>query len=80
MISSGLALGEVLVVLATLGALGLIAVVIVAVTRRGAAAVAPSGPGWYPDPSRSGAGWRWWDGKAWTEHTELNHPTPERSA
>ncbi len=24
-------------------------------------------PGWYPDPS--GAGQRYWDGTAWTEHT-----------
>jgi hypothetical protein len=24
--------------------------------------------GWYPDPWQQ-AGWRWWDGKAWTAHT-----------
>ena len=24
-------------------------------------------PGWYPEPS-AGAGLRWWDGSAWTEH------------
>ncbi|HTO01251.1 MAG TPA: DUF5684 domain-containing protein [Microthrixaceae bacterium] len=30
---------------------------------------APAGPvaGWYPDPS-GGAGLRWWDGTAWTDH------------
>ncbi|WP_309139028.1 DUF2510 domain-containing protein [Nocardia cyriacigeorgica] len=25
-------------------------------------------PGWYPDPQRV-ASWRWWSGKAWTDHT-----------
>jgi uncharacterized protein YxjI len=29
----------------------------------------PPPPGWYPDPS-GGAGTRWWDGQAWTEHVQ----------
>ncbi len=27
------------------------------------------GPGWYPDPW-GGVGYRWWDGKNWTEHVQ----------
>jgi hypothetical protein len=32
-------------------------------------------PGWYPNPSGE-AGYRWWDGRAWTEHVR----GPERQA
>jgi hypothetical protein len=27
-------------------------------------------PGWHPDPSNPGAALRWWDGRAWTAHTQ----------
>jgi hypothetical protein len=27
-------------------------------------------PGWHPDPSNPSAGFRWWDGTAWTNHTQ----------
>jgi hypothetical protein len=40
-------------------------------TEAGAApASAPATPaaGWYPDPQGK-AGWRWWDGQRWTDHT-----------
>lgn len=29
--------------------------------------------GWYPDPARVAA-FRWWDGRAWSEHTRDAHP------
>jgi Protein of unknown function (DUF2510) len=32
-------------------------------------------PGWHPDPSNPSSGVRWWDGTAWTAHTEQS-PTP----
>lgn len=40
--------------------------------RLGAAATNPSNPpeGWYVDPADDNI-IRWWDGKAWTEHTSL---------
>jgi uncharacterized RDD family membrane protein YckC len=28
-------------------------------------------PGWYPDPQAPHARVRWWDGRAWTAHTEV---------
>jgi len=50
-----------------------------AIVRQGAAAAAAERraaiqphptwvPGWYPDPTGSTSGWRWWDGAQWTEH------------
>jgi hypothetical protein len=27
-------------------------------------------PGWHPDPSNPGGALRWWDGIAWTHHTQ----------
>jgi uncharacterized protein YxjI len=35
----------------------------------------PPPPGWYPDPA-GGAGTRWWDGQAWTEHVQQPAPPP----
>lgn len=31
-------------------------------------------PGWYPNPSGE-AGYRWWDGRSWTEHVRAPEPT-----
>lgn len=28
----------------------------------------PPPPGWYPDPTTGGRGFRWWDGNTWTDH------------
>ncbi|MEZ5409687.1 MAG: DUF2510 domain-containing protein [Acidimicrobiales bacterium] len=36
-------------------------------------------PGWYPDPG-TGAGLRWWDGTAWTEHVGEPPPAPGTGA
>jgi hypothetical protein len=40
-------------------------------------------PGWYPDPADdAGAGFRWWDGTTWTDHT-ADHayaPSPDDAA
>ncbi len=35
---------------------------------------APVPAGWYPDPSGAAATVRWWDGAAWTEHTQQAAP------
>ncbi len=32
--------------------------------------------GWYPDPSGLPSTNRWWDGRAWTEHTQVAPPPP----
>jgi protease PrsW len=34
--------------------------------------------GWFPDPMRAGAGWRWWNGTAWTTFTEQSASTSAR--
>jgi uncharacterized protein DUF2510 len=31
-------------------------------------------PGWHPDPSNPGGALRWWDGNAWTTHTQQAPP------
>jgi hypothetical protein len=36
--------------------------------------VAP--PGWHPDPSNPGGALRWWDGIAWTHHTQQPAAVP----
>lgn len=47
-------------------------------TDRSAAGTTPAA-GWYPDPA--GAGLRWWDGTAWTEHLTAAAPAaPETAA
>jgi uncharacterized membrane protein len=35
-------------------------------------------PGWHPDPSNPGGALRWWDGIAWTHHTQ--QPAAVRAA
>ena len=35
-------------------------------------------PGWFPDQSNSEQ-LRWWDGQAWTEHTQPRLPTPQQA-
>jgi hypothetical protein len=42
----------------------------VPVTPAGTSATAPGPTGWYPDPD-GGAGVRYWDGQAWTEHRAM---------
>jgi hypothetical protein len=33
-------------------------------------------PGWHPDPSNPGGALRWWDGIAWTHHTQQPAAVP----
>ncbi len=35
-----------------------------------------SAPGWYPDPSTSGCGFRYWDGTSWTQQITGASPAP----
>ncbi len=36
-------------------------------------------PGWYPDPALPGR-WRWWDGRAWTDHVVAAERGPRGAA
>jgi hypothetical protein len=37
-------------------------------------------PGWHPDPSNPGGALRWWDGIAWTTHTQQAAPSAPQAA